>query len=167
MSGTIDHVNVKLGLDSKLLNPLDLSSPDDSLIYSIIANLSNGTGASQASQQWHDTRTIAPSGTDSIDLAGALVNAFGVTVTFTKVKLLLVRAAAANLNNIQVARPASNGWPWFLAVSDGFLLQPGAFNVFFDPGGIAVTAGTGDLLSIINAAGVNSVTYDIVVVGTD
>jgi hypothetical protein len=32
MSGTIDHVNVKLGLDSKLLNPLDLSSPDDSLI---------------------------------------------------------------------------------------------------------------------------------------
>lgn len=167
MSGSLDHVNVKVSIDSKLLNTLDLSIADDSLLYAVLANLANGTGAGQASQQWHDQRTIAPSATDSLDLAGALVNAFGVTVTFTKIKLLFVRAAPANLNNIQVARPASNGWPWFLAVSDGFLLQPGAWNLFFDPGGIAVTAATADLLSIINAAGTNSVVYDVVIIGTD
>lgn len=167
MSGTLDHFNLKLTVDSKLLNPLDLSSPDDSLLYAFSQLFSNGTGAGQASQQWHDTRTITASATDSIDLAGALVNAFGVTVTFTKIKALLVVAKPANLNNIQVARPASNGWPFFLAVSDGFVLQPGAAFMWVDPAGIAVTAATADLLSIINAAGTNSVIYDIVIVGTD
>lgn len=167
MSGVIDHVNVSLKIDAKLLSSLDLSTPDDSLIYSILSNLANGTGAAQASQQFSDTRTIAPSGTDSIDLAGALVNAFGVTVTFTKIKMILVRAAAGNTNNVQVTRPAANGFVWFLAASDGFILQPGAWTVWFDPIGVAVTPATGDLLAIINGAAGTSVTYDLIIVGTD
>lgn len=167
MSGVIDHVNVSLKIDSKLLSSLDLSTPDDALIYSILSTLANGTGANQASQQFSDTRTIAPSATDSLDLAGALVNAFGVTVTFTKIKLILVRAAAANVNNVQVTRPASNGLVWFLAASDGFILQPGAWMVFFDPTGITVTTATGDLLAIINGGAGTSVTYDLIIVGTD
>lgn len=167
MSGTIDHVNVGYTIDSLLLSALDLDTAQDPLKLSENLTLSNGTGSGQASQQWHDQRTIAPSGTDSIDLAGSLTNAFGVTLTFTKIKAMLVRASAANTNNVQVTRPASNGFVWFLAAGDGFNLQPGARMLWFDPVGVAVTAGTGDILAIVNSGAGTSVTYDIWIAGTD
>lgn len=169
MPGTIDHVNVSLKIDALLLSALDLSTAQDPLLISLLSNLSNGTGAGQASQFWRDTRTLGPAATENIDLAGSLVNAFGVTVTFTKIKFLFVRADPANnvANNVNVQRAAANGFVWFLAVSDGFFLAPGAWAAWFDPAGVTVTAGTGDLLTITNGAGSNSVNYDIVIVGTD
>ncbi len=167
MSGTIDHVNVQLKIDSQLNNPIDLSTSIDPVLIQQLSLLTNGTASGQASQHFSDTRTIAPSGTDNIDLAGALVNAFGVTLTFTKIKLLFVRAAAGNTNNVQVTRPASNGFVWFLAAGDGFSLQPGAWNCWFDPVGITVTASTADILAIVNSGAGTSVTYDLVVIGTD
>lgn len=167
MSGTLDHTNVTVKIDTKSLNPLDLSSPDDSVIYSILSTLSNGTASGSASRQFSDTRTVAPSATDSIDLAGALVDAFGVTITFTKIKLIALKSAAANANQINIARPASNGFVWQILASGGFQVSPGGWFVWFDPIGITVTAATGDLLSIINAAAGTSVTYDLILVGTD
>lgn len=167
MSGTIDHVNVSLLIDSLLLNALDLDTAQDPLKISQVSTLSNGIASGQASQQWHDTRTITASNTDSLDLAGGLTNAFGVTLTFTKIKGLFVRAATGNTNDVQVTRPASNGLVWFLAVSDGFKLQPGAWCCLFDPVGVTVTAGTGDILAIVNSGAGTSVTYDIWVAGTD
>ena len=166
MSGVIDHANVQVKIDSKLLSSLDLSTPDDSLLYQILSTLSNGTGANQASQQWSDTRTVTTGATDSLDLAGSLTNAFGVTLTFTKIKVLLVKAATNNSTTLQVTRPASNGVVLFLAAGDAIVLQAGAWLLWFDPNGIAVTAGTGDLLNIVNTAG-NSANYDIVIIGTD
>jgi hypothetical protein len=167
MSGTIDHVNVSLKIDSLLLSALDLDTATDPLIINQASTLSNGTSANQASQQWHDTRTITASSTDSLDLAGSLTNAFGVTLTFTKIKGLFVRAAAGNTNDVQVTRPASNGLVWFLAAGDGFKLQPGAWSCFYDPVGVTVTAATGDILAIVNSGAGTSVTYDIWICGTD
>lgn len=167
MSGVLDHVNVSLKLDAMLLNTLDLENGQSSILRSILSTLANGTGAAQASQMWSDTRTLTASATENLDLAGSLVNVFGVTLTFTKIKVLYVAAASGNTNDVQVSRGSSNGFVWFLAVSDGFKLQPGAWNCFFDPVGVAVTAGTGDILTVTNSAGGTSVTYDVVIVGTD
>ncbi len=169
MSGVIDHVNVTLKIDSLLLSALDLDTAQDPLVLSILSTLSNGTAAGQASQAWHDRRTLSASASENIDLAGSLVNAFGVTITFTKVKFIFVQASSSNnvANNVNVSRGSSNGFVWFLAASDGFFLAPGAWCSFFDPTGVTVTAGTGDILTIANSAGTNSVTYDIVIVGTD
>jgi hypothetical protein len=169
MSGTIDHVNLSLKIDSLLLNALDLDTATDPLLVNLLLTLSNGTASGQASQQWHDTRTLGASATENLDLAGALTNAFGVTVTFTKVKLLYVRASAANnaANLVQVQRASSNGVPVFLAASGGLQLNQGGVFLFYDPVGVTVTAGTGDLLTITNSAGTNSVTYDVVVIGAD
>src|SRR5262245_60317652 len=121
MSGTIDHVNLTLRIDSLLLNALDLDTAQDPLIVSQLLNLSNGTASGQASQQWHDSRTLGPSATENLDLAGSLTNAFGVTLTFTKLKVLYIKASSANnpANLVQVTRPAANGVPLFLAASDG------------------------------------------------
>jgi hypothetical protein len=168
MSGTIDHVNVSLKIDALLTKALDLDTPQDPLIISILASLSNGTASGQASQVWHDTRTLSASGTEDLDLAGSLTNAFGVTLTFAKVKVVFVRAATGNTNDVQVTRPSSNGVPLFMAAGDGIALAPGEWFVFFSPTvGKTVTAGTGDLLTITNSAGSTSVSYDIVVIGTD
>jgi hypothetical protein len=172
MSGTIDHVNINAKLDILQLLAADLGVGGFAnlpILTDWSAQVSNGTGAGQASQVYQDTGSIAPSGTTTIDLAGSLTNIFGQTITFTKIKLLAIRAAAANnvANNLQVARPAANGFVWFLALSDGFYLAPGAWFLWYDPAGVAVTAGTADLLSLINSAGTNTISYDLVIVGTD
>lgn len=170
MSGVIDHVNVQLILDSLLLNNLDLDSAQDPLVLALRLALSNGTGTGQASQVWHDKRTLGPSATENLDLAGGgLLNAFGVSLTFTKVKMILVRARDTNnaANNVNFQRGAANGAPIYLANSDGVSLSPGGIAFQYDPIGWTITPGTGDILTVTNSAGTNSVDYDIIIVGTD
>lgn len=167
MSGTLDHCNVSLKIDSLALSALDLQTAQDPILISLLSTLSNGTSSGQATAQWADTRTLAASASENLDLAGSLQNAFGATLTFTKIKLIYIKASSGNTNDVQVARGSSNGFVWFLAASDGFKLQPGAWNCFYDPVGVAVTAGTGDILTITNSAGTTGVTYDILIVGTD
>lgn len=169
MSGTIDHVNLALKLDALQLSALDLASALFPLQFDWSSFLTNGTASGQASQVWSDTRSLAGSATENLDLAASLVNAFGTTLTFVKVKLIIVRAAAANnaANLVQVQRASSNGVPLFLAASGGVQLNPGGIFLFFDPVGVTVTPSTGDLLTITNSAGTNTVSYDVVIVGTD
>jgi len=169
MSGVIDHANILLKLDVLQLSALDLASATFPLQLDLTALLANGTGSGQASQVFTDTRSLAGSATEDLDLAGSLTNAFGTTLTFTKIKAIIVRAAAANnaANAVQVARTSSNGVPLFLAASDGLALGPGGIFLFYDPAGVTVTAGTGDKLTITNSAGTNTVSYDIVIIGTD
>jgi hypothetical protein len=146
---------------------IDLGTVSFPLRKYVSIALANGTGANQADRLWTDTRTVAGSGTDALDLAGSLVDAFGTTVTFVKLKGVLISAAAGNTNNVRVNRPAANGVPLFLAASDGIDVLPGGVFVWVAPGvGVTVTAATADLLNVDNSSSGTSVTYDIVLVGT-
>jgi hypothetical protein len=169
MSGTIDHANLSIKFDIDQRNQLDLAYGQFAPIVNWYGLLANGTASGQASQAWTDTRTLGPSATENLDLAGSLINAFGTTLTFTKLKLLAIKADPANnvANFVQVTRPASNGVPFFLAASDGLQLSPGGIFIFYDPVGVTVTAATGDLITVTNGAGTNSVNYDVLVVGVD
>jgi hypothetical protein len=60
MSGTIDHVNVSLKIDSLLLSALDLDTATDPLIINQASTLSNGTSAAQASRSSGTTRARLP-----------------------------------------------------------------------------------------------------------
>lgn len=148
---------------------LGLGTADDPISADWTQNFSSGTGANQASNMFHDQRTLAASATEDLDLAGSLTNKFGVTLTFTKIKAIGIKAAAANTNSVQVQRAASNGVPLFMAASDGIALTPGAFALLSFPNssGVAVTASTGDLLTITNSSSGTSVTYDIFIFGVD
>ncbi|MEV0993416.1 hypothetical protein [Nonomuraea sp. NPDC050202] len=157
-----------LELAAELTSPLDLSTPSSQLRLSQQMNFAQGAGANQADMIWHDKRTIAASATDSLDLAGGLAGPFaGANLTFARIKFLFVRAAAANTNNVNVTRPASNGVPWALAAGDGFPVKPGGAFFWYDPtaAGVAVTGGTGDLIDMVNSAAGTPVTYDVVIVG--
>ena len=145
----------------------DLSTPADSLAYSKRIDLASGTGINQADLIFHDQRTLIASGTEDLDLAGALTDKFGNTITMARIKGIVVTAAAGNTNNVNVTRPGSNGVPIFLAAGDGVPVVPGGKFEWWAPSaaGIAVTAGTGDLLTITNSAGSTGVTYDVIIVG--
>jgi len=154
-------------LVATLTNALDLSTVTDPLDFKSTISLSSGTGANQADMLWHDTRTLSASATEDLDLAGVLTNAFGTTQTFARIKVVMVTAASGNTNNVNVTRPASNGVPLFLAASDGIPVRPGGLFLWVAPDAtaVAVTAGTGDLLTFTNSAGSTSVTYSVAIIG--
>lgn len=158
-------LNVRLA--GTLTSALDLSTPTDALVKALHLVLTSGTGANQADMMWHDTRTLAASATEDLDLAGSLTGPLGGTLTFARIKMVLVTAASANTNNVNVTRPAANGVPLFLAASDGIAVRPGGGFLWAatDSTGVAVTAGTADLLTFTNSAGSTSVTYDVVFIG--
>lgn len=157
---------LKLTLASTQTSSLDLVSRSAPLSIAKSIALTNGTGANQADLVWSDQRTVTASATDSVDLAGSLTDAFGAALTFTRIKVLVVQAAATNTNNVNVTRPA-NGAPLFLASGDGIAVRPGGLFVWAcsDATGVAVTAGTGDLLDFVNSGAGSSVTYDVVIIG--
>lgn len=154
-------------LVATLTDALDLSTPSDALSYAARYDLTSGTSANQADMLWHDRRTLNASATEDLDLAGVLVNGLGDTQTFARIKMVIVAAATGNTNNVNVTRPASNGVPLFLAAGDGIPVRPGGMFVWVAPDGtaVAVTGGTGDLLTFTNSAGSTSVTYDVIVIG--
>ncbi|WP_151480628.1 hypothetical protein [Streptomyces albicerus] len=156
-----------LSLDSTLAEALDLVTPRAPLKFSKAISLASGTGANQADKIFADTRTLAASATENLDLAGVLTDAFGATLTFARIKLLLVSAAAGNTNNVNVIREATNGVPLFLAAGDGIPVRPGGAFLWVAPdvAGAPVTPATGDLLTFTNSAAGTPVTYDVVIIG--
>lgn len=149
---------------------LDLGSANAQLAKAYRIDLADGTAAGQANRIFHDTRTLAASANEDLDLAGVLVDAFGASLTFARIKGLIIAAAAGNTNNVIVGGAASNQFvSWVGAGTHTLTVRPGATLALMagaaDAVGYAVTAGTGDLLRIANSAGSTTVTYDIVVVG--
>lgn len=158
--------SVQAVIRGDLVNAGDLSSGKDILRTTLEDLFTDGTGLNQANNQFSDRRTLTTGANESLDLAGGLTNAFGVTLTFTKIKAIIIQALSTNTTDLTVSRPA-NGLPFFAASGDALVLRPGGIFVLTDPSaaGITVTAGTGDLLNIANAAGASAF-YDIIIFGT-
>jgi len=148
-------------------NALDLVTATVPLALTERIRLTSGTGANQADKLFTDTRTLSASGTEDLDLAGSLTDALGTTLTFARIKAVIVTAASGNTNNVNVTRPASNGVPLFLAAGDGIAVRPGGMFVWVAPDAtaVAVTGGTGDLLTFTNSAGSTPVTYSVIIIG--
>lgn len=157
-----------LQLQAKLTKDIDLKSAAAPLQFSRGYALPNGTGSGQADLIWDDRRTIAASGTDDLDLAGTLTDIYGATVTFARIKAIVVAAAAGNANNVVIGAAATNQFVGpFGSATHTCHVRPGGVAAFVatDATGWPVTAGTGDLLRIANSGAGTSVTYDIVLLG--
>lgn len=159
--------NILVKLDAELTSALDLVTASAPLSIAERIRLTSGTGLGAADMQWSDTRTLAASASGDIDLAGSLSGPVGGTLTFARIKAVLVMADDDNTNDVQISRPASNGAPLFLAAGDGLPVKPGGLFLWVAPNaaGVPVTAATGDLLTFTNSAGSTEVTYSIVVLG--
>lgn len=158
---------VQVTVTAELVNVLDLGSqPTAKLVSAPTVSLGNGTGANQANVVWWDERTLTASTTEDLDFAGGgLVDAFGVAVAPAKLRAVVIQ----NTSSTQVLTlfGDANSIPILNTAATTYTLQPGGVFVGAWPAtaGIAVTAGTGDIIQVANAAGV-SATYKIIVLGT-
>jgi len=161
--------NARLTFTGELDSTVNLGSVSHLLSYVQNPAFANGTGANQANMVFADTRTLAASTSESLDLSGVLTNAFGASILFTKIKGIIIAAAAANTNNVLVGGAASNAFiNWVGDATDIITVRPGGLFCLMAPDATAyaVTAGTGDLLKINNSSSGTGVTYDVILIGT-
>jgi hypothetical protein len=157
-----------LQLIADLVNALDLVNAQarQSTVKDI--TLADGSGVNQASKLFSDKRTLIASASEDLDLAGALTDPLGAALTLTKVKLLLITADPGNANDVVVGGAAANAFATpFGDATDKLKIKPGGILLLVAPnaGGYAVTAGTGDVLTVANGGAGSSVTYSITVIG--
>ena len=129
---------------------------------------SSGTGLNQANALYQTSGTLAASATTTYDLNGSLTDDFGASVTCTKLRAIVVKAATANTNNVLVGGGATTitALTTTGALDKGIVVRPGGtfFMTFPDATGAALTAGSSDVLQVANSAGSTSVTFDFIVV---
>lgn len=147
----------------------DLSAAADDLIKRYGVHLESGTGAGKADRVFADTRTLAASATENLDLAGSLTDAYGTTTSFARVKFILFHAAVGNTNNVVVGAHGSADFVGLLNAAGTLTLRPdatvAAMSGSADATGMVVTATTADIIKVTNSAGSTSVTYDVIIVG--
>lgn len=126
-----------------------------------------GTGSGQVDRIWSDRRTLASSGTDTLDLAGVLTDSYGSTITFSKIKLVYIKNRSSTDGvDLRAGPDATNGWVgMFIDASDRNRIAAGGCLLWYDPNGQSVGAGATDELWVQNDGSV-SCDYDIIVVGT-
>ncbi len=162
---------IQIKVIADLLKTLDLGNATAPLNKTYTVDLTSGVAAGMADKVFHDTRTLAASATENLDLAGGLTDALGDACTFAKVKAIAIVAAAGNTNNVLIGGDVTNTFfPMFGAETDTLVLRPGAGIILWagaaDATGYAVTASTADLLKIANSSSGSSVTYDVIIIGT-
>ena len=133
-----------------------------SLVKSI--TLSSGTGAGSADKVYSQQYSIGTGATQSIDVAGSLTDSMGVAFTPARIKAIYIGSAAANTTNLTVFGDAAHV-PFLGTVATSFTMKPGGAFLLVDPGatGYVVTASTGDIIKIVNAAGATAV-VDLIVI---
>lgn len=157
-------LTVKASLNGSLPKTADLATVAAKFewVQSLIMDF--GTANGEADLVYADSGTISASGTQTFDLAGSLTAPTGAAAIFVEVSAIIVAAAPGNTNNVLV-HGGSNPVP-FITSSGTVIVRPGAFYVLTAPGaGVAVTASTGDIVTLANSSSGSSVAYDIFVVG--
>lgn len=171
MSATVlTRVSIDLALKALFENSLDQQNAQINYAVAFSDSLADGNAVDLAQTVFYDQRTVTASANDSLDLAGGLTDAFGTSLTFTKIKLIYVQNTNTTVgDNIKIVRPASNGLVVFGAAGDFITLPPGGVFLWYTPAaaGVTVTAATGDLLDITETGGANSNVYRIMIIGTD
>lgn len=173
MALTLTNLRIQLKIDGKLTNPLDLSTPVDTFSKSYSQSFTDGAGLNQSGPWFHDTRTLAGTATENLDLSGVLVGSFGNTLAWARVKAMVIihktpGASAAlevgGVTNQFVNWIASNTIATDLPRD---VVRPGGWLVLVAPDatGYPVTNSTADLLKINNLAS-GSIDYDIFICGS-
>jgi len=114
------------------------------------------------------SRTLAPSGTEDLDLSGtALKQPDNTNLGLTKARVFVIHNTGSA--ELVISRPAANGLVLWSAASDAVRLPPGGLLPILlagiDEVGIAVTGATGDLVTVTNADAALSAAYDVLIAG--
>jgi hypothetical protein len=160
--------NINIAMAITLLNAMDIGGANYPINFGANFSFENGSGDNQANAAWTDERTIAASGSENLDMVGVLADAFGATISISKIKALLVAASANNTNDVLIGGHATAALASFFGdATDVLRVKPGGAIALIAPksAGYPVTATTADLIKVANSAGGSSVTYKILVIG--
>lgn len=164
---TISRLTLSAQITGVQAGAADLGALEFSPNLAFVKAITNGTGANQADLLFADTRTIAASGSEDLDLAGSLADVFGATITMVEVLAILITADAGNTNNVVIG-DSSAPVPLFGGTNPTLAIKPGGMFMIVAPnaaGQFAVGAGSTDKLKVANSGGTTGVTYSIIVVG--
>jgi hypothetical protein len=159
---------ITLSMTGILTAALDLQDAQSRFAVGRAITWTSGTAAGQVDKVWTDSRQIAASTTEDIDLAGALVDAFGAAFTPAKIKALVVVASPLNTNNVVVGGDAAAWQGPFGAINDTIHVRPGGIFAVActDATAWPVTATTADILQVANSGAGSVVNYDIGILAT-
>ena len=157
-------LNYRCGFDGQYIGSADIATPTQTFANAQVKYLfTAGTGADQANVTWADERSLVATA-ESLDVrGGALADAFGQTVNVQKLKYIRIENDAASTGVLLVG--GASNVPLLNGVTDKVSIRPGGVFVLSAPdaSGIAVTAGTGDLITV--DSGAFTCTYRITLVG--
>lgn len=168
MSSLTGTISVKARFP--LVGTSEFGSPEWLVQLAMALTFANGSAINEANQVWGDqARSLAATTSESLDLAGGLTNGLGETVTFARVKLIIIKLNTLTAGyTLEVGGAASNQFATIFGdVSDKVKVRGGGFLILAAPDATAyaVTAATGDILKI-NNPNAATITYDIILVGS-
>lgn len=159
--------DISVSIRAKLTGAADLGNPVAPVAIDKHVQVTSGTDAlGKGDILWADTRTLAASGTENLDLAGVLAGLLGTTVAAAEITAVYIETAAANTNDVQFFGAASNPFNGPLSgTTPKLTVGPGDCALLTNRKGWTVTAATGDIILVTNAAAGTPVTYTLVLIG--
>jgi len=171
---------LSVGIDLLKTTSPDIGSASYQLAQTWLKQITDGTGINQANKLIVDSVTLAGSAAQSYDLdAGTITDpsgvASGVVAALSRVYALLIRrtdapAASTQDENVTlggdfIVSKYLLGW-----VDDAITIpiHPGGIFMWVAPNatGVAVTASTGDVITLTNASSADSCTLQVVIIGS-
>lgn len=168
--------SIRVGVNVNEAATVDNGSATFTLNDSIVRTFTNGSGNDQASKIYQKTVTLAGSGSSTVDLDSTLTCNLG-TCSFTRIYAIVVQRTDAYAASTQDENLTIGGdfivTKYLVAGGDTLsavtvaLPPAGVFTAIFPgPTGVAVTASTGDQITITNASSADSCTYRIYILGS-
>lgn len=146
----------------------DFGDTSNAATYSFSDTIANGTAGDTADLLYLAAPTITASGTLNLDLSGSLTTPFGDTITMVRVKTVFIKFATDNAATSITVGNGTNPWQgWFGATThtEKVFAQGVMLHHRPDSTGWLVTAGTGDVLKIVNDDASNAADLLIAIAG--
>lgn len=140
----------------------------DSSGVSFTLDLTDGVGTDQVNRLYYDRRTLSSGTTLDYDLTASLTNRRGESLTFARVKLIMVsnyETASGRIITVG-GHPTAAMTGWVGAANDVIKVDAGGSFFLTCPTatGWVITNGTSDQLRVVTSGG-GTVTYDLVIMG--
>jgi hypothetical protein len=153
------NANLTIALAASLVGAQQFGGPYWTGDMATSFAFADGVGANQADKLYLAERTVLTGANDDIDLNAVLLDGLGVAIAATELVGIFImnrrraEGSAANTTSLTLGG-AANPVPGYAAA--GLVIKPGGVFVHVNPDatGIAtITAATGDILRVTNAAG--------------
>lgn len=125
-------------------------------------------GASADTRMHQSLRTIAASGTLDLDLAGGITDTDGNTITFTRIRAIIVHARSTNVNAVVFGNAAANQALGPMgAAAHTIAVARGGTMMLCNPSAAAwpITAATADHIQFANGGAGTGVLFDLCIIG--